>query len=85
MAEKRGSQRVQWVTAPRKPATSVAGAREQIDRIGGRAFFAPKVAVITGAGPVGLLAAPRRLAGADLQIFTIIDRLAVIAHDHQRR
>ena len=40
-----------------EPATIVAKAWEQIDRIGGRAFFAPKVAVVTGAGPVGLLAA----------------------------
>ena len=35
-----------------EPATIVAKAWEQIDRIGGRAFFAPQVAVITGAGPV---------------------------------
>ena len=40
-----------------EPATIVAKAWEQIDRIGGRAFFAPKVAVVTGAGSVGLLAA----------------------------
>src|SRR5665811_1924866 len=40
-----------------EPATIVAQAWEQIDRIGGRAFFDPKVAVVTGAGPVGLLAA----------------------------
>lgn len=40
-----------------EPATIVAKAWEQIDRIGGRAFYDPKVAVVTGAGPVGLLAA----------------------------
>jgi threonine dehydrogenase-like Zn-dependent dehydrogenase len=40
-----------------EPMTIVAKAWEQIDRIGGRAFFDPKVAVVTGAGPVGLLAA----------------------------
>lgn len=40
-----------------EPATIVAKAWEQIDRIGARAFFDPKVAVVTGAGPVGLLAA----------------------------
>ena len=40
-----------------EPTTIVAKAWEQIDRIGGRAFFDPKVAVVTGAGPVGLLAA----------------------------
>ena len=36
-----------------EPASIVAKAWEQIDRIGGQAFFAPKVAVITGAGPIG--------------------------------
>ncbi|MCZ2401786.1 glucose 1-dehydrogenase [Paenarthrobacter sp. Z7-10] len=40
-----------------EPATIVAKAWEQIDRIGQRAFYDPKVAVVTGAGPVGLLAA----------------------------
>ena len=40
-----------------EPTTIVAKAWEQIDRIGGRAFFEPTVAVVTGAGPVGLLAA----------------------------
>ncbi len=40
-----------------EPTTIVAKAWEQIDRIGARAFFQPQVAVVTGAGPVGLLAA----------------------------
>ena len=40
-----------------EPTTIVAKAWEQIDRIGARAFFDPHVAVVTGAGPVGLLAA----------------------------
>ena len=40
-----------------EPTTIVAKAWEQIDRIGRRAFFDPTVAVVTGAGPVGLLAA----------------------------
>jgi threonine dehydrogenase-like Zn-dependent dehydrogenase len=40
-----------------EPTTIVAKAWEQIERIGQRAYFAPKVAAITGAGPVGLLAA----------------------------
>lgn len=40
-----------------EPTTIVAKAWEQIDRIGARAFYDPKVAVVTGAGPVGLLAA----------------------------
>ncbi len=40
-----------------EPTTIVAKAWEQIERIGPRAFWAPKVAAVTGAGPVGLLAA----------------------------
>jgi glucose 1-dehydrogenase len=40
-----------------EPTTIVAKAWEQIERIGPRSFWAPKVVAITGAGPVGLLAA----------------------------
>jgi threonine dehydrogenase-like Zn-dependent dehydrogenase len=40
-----------------EPTTIVAKAWEQIERIGRRAFWQPRVAVVTGAGPVGLLAA----------------------------
>ena len=40
-----------------EPTTIVAKAWEQVDRIGRRAFFEPRVAAVTGAGPVGLLAA----------------------------
>jgi glucose 1-dehydrogenase len=40
-----------------EPTTIVAKAWEHIERIGQRAYFAPKVAAVTGAGPVGLLAA----------------------------
>jgi threonine dehydrogenase-like Zn-dependent dehydrogenase len=40
-----------------EPTTIVAKAWEQVDRIGRRAFWQPEVAVVTGAGPVGLLAA----------------------------
>jgi threonine dehydrogenase-like Zn-dependent dehydrogenase len=40
-----------------EPTTIVAKAWEQIERIGQRAFWQPRVAVVTGAGPVGLLAA----------------------------
>jgi threonine dehydrogenase-like Zn-dependent dehydrogenase len=40
-----------------EPTTIVAKAWEQIDRIGARAFYNPRVAVVTGSGPVGLLAA----------------------------
>jgi threonine dehydrogenase-like Zn-dependent dehydrogenase len=40
-----------------EPTTIVAKGWEQIDRIGRRAYWQPRVAAITGAGPVGLLAA----------------------------
>lgn len=40
-----------------EPATILAKAWQHIEAIGTRAFFAPKVVVVTGAGPVGLLAA----------------------------
>ncbi len=40
-----------------EPTTVVAKAWEEVDRIGGRAHWEPSRVVITGAGPVGLLAA----------------------------
>lgn len=40
-----------------EPTTVVAKAWEQVDRIGDRAWFEPKSVLITGAGPIGLLAA----------------------------
>lgn len=40
-----------------EPASVVAKAWEQVERIGSRSCFDPKVALVTGAGPVGLLAA----------------------------
>ena len=40
-----------------EPTSVVAKAWEQVERIGGRAHWAPSSAVITGAGPIGLLAA----------------------------
>jgi glucose 1-dehydrogenase len=40
-----------------EPTTIVAKAWDQIERIGNRAYFAPERALITGAGPIGLLAA----------------------------
>ncbi len=40
-----------------EPTSVVAKAWEQVDRIGGRAHFAPSRVVVTGAGPIGLLAA----------------------------
>ena len=40
-----------------EPASVVAKAWEQIDRIGSRRYWAPRIALVTGAGPIGLLAA----------------------------
>jgi glucose 1-dehydrogenase len=39
-----------------EPTTIVAKAWDQIERIGRRAYFAPRRALVTGAGPIGLLA-----------------------------
>lgn len=40
-----------------EPTSVVAKAWEQVERIGARAYWAPHSALVTGAGPVGLLAA----------------------------
>jgi threonine dehydrogenase-like Zn-dependent dehydrogenase len=40
-----------------EPTSILAKAWDQIERIGRRAYFAPERALITGAGPIGLLAA----------------------------
>jgi glucose 1-dehydrogenase len=40
-----------------EPTSVVAKAWEQIERVGGRAWFEPRRVLVTGAGPIGLLAA----------------------------
>jgi len=40
-----------------EPTTVVAKAWEQIARVGQRAFWEPRIVLVTGAGPIGLLAA----------------------------
>jgi threonine dehydrogenase-like Zn-dependent dehydrogenase len=40
-----------------EPTSVVAKAWEEVDRVGGRAHWDPKTVLITGAGPIGLLAA----------------------------
>ncbi|WP_165983858.1 glucose 1-dehydrogenase [Streptomyces sp. YIM 98790] len=40
-----------------EPAGIVAKAWEQIERVGGRSWFEPRRVLVTGAGPIGLLAA----------------------------
>jgi threonine dehydrogenase-like Zn-dependent dehydrogenase len=40
-----------------EPASVLAKAWEQIDRIGSRSYWQPRTALVTGAGPIGLFAA----------------------------
>jgi threonine dehydrogenase-like Zn-dependent dehydrogenase len=56
-----------------EPTSVVAKAWEQIDRIASRAVWRPRVALVTGAGPIGLLAA---LLGVqrDLEVH-VLDRV----------
>jgi len=53
-----------------EPTSVVAKAWEQVDRIGGRAHFDPRHVVVTGAGPIGLLAAMIGVQrGLDVHVF----------------
>ena len=57
-----------------EPTTIVAKAWEQIERIGERAYFDPRVVGITGAGPIGLLAALLGVQrGLEVHVFDIVD------------
>ncbi|GGK91979.1 threonine dehydrogenase [Planomonospora parontospora subsp. parontospora] len=49
--------RLEHVGVLMEPATVVAKAWEQVDRVGARAWFEPRRVLVTGAGPIGLLAA----------------------------
>ena len=56
-----------------EPTTVVAKAWEQVDRIGGRAKWEPHRAIVTGAGPVGLLAAMiARQRGMDTTVIDVV-------------
>ncbi len=56
-----------------EPTTVVAKAWEQVTRIGQRAWWDPKVAVVTGAGPIGLLAALLAVQqGLDVHVFDLV-------------
>lgn len=56
-----------------EPTTVVAKAWEQIGRIGQRAWWQPQVAVVTGAGPVGLLAALLGVQqGLEVHVFDLV-------------
>ncbi|MGH3675701.1 MAG: glucose 1-dehydrogenase [Mycobacterium sp.] len=50
-------QRLEQVGVLMEPTSVVAKAWEQVDRIGQRAWFEPTRVLVTGAGPIGLLAA----------------------------
>jgi len=53
-----------------EPTSVVAKAWEQVDRIGGRAHWDPHIVVVTGAGPIGLLAAMIGVQrGLDVHVF----------------
>lgn len=56
-----------------EPASVVAKAWEQIERIGQRAYFQPRKVLVTGAGPIGLLAAMMAvLRGLDVHVLDIV-------------
>ncbi len=49
--------RLEHVGMLMEPTTVVAKAWEQVEQVGARAWFEPKRVLVTGAGPIGLLAA----------------------------
>jgi threonine dehydrogenase-like Zn-dependent dehydrogenase len=49
--------RLEQVGMLMEPTTVVAKAWEQVERVGGRAWFEPQRVLVTGSGPIGLLAA----------------------------
>jgi glucose 1-dehydrogenase len=57
-----------------EPTTIVAKAWEQVERIGARAYWQPRTVLVTGAGPVGLLAALlARARGYDVHVLDKAD------------
>ena len=56
-----------------EPTTVVAKAWEQVERIGARAWFEPRTVLVTGAGPIGLLAALLgRQRGLDVHVLDVV-------------
>jgi glucose 1-dehydrogenase len=52
-----------------EPTTVIAKALEQVLAVGQRAFWEPKTVLVTGAGPIGLLAAAvARLSGTEVHV-----------------
>ncbi len=57
-----------------EPTSVVAKAWEQAERIGARSCFEPRVALVTGAGPIGLLAALlARQRGLETHVVDIVE------------
>jgi threonine dehydrogenase-like Zn-dependent dehydrogenase len=57
-----------------EPATVIAKAWEQVLTVGQRAFWEPHTALVTGAGPIGLLAAlAARQHGLDVHVLDRVD------------
>ncbi len=57
-----------------EPTTVVAKAWEQVDRVGGRSVFEPQSVLVTGAGPIGLLAALIGVQrGLDVHVLDVVD------------
>jgi glucose 1-dehydrogenase len=57
-----------------EPTTIVAKAWEQVDAIGRRAFWDPRTVLVTGAGPIGLLAALLGMQrGLDVHVLDRVD------------
>jgi glucose 1-dehydrogenase len=55
-----------------EPTTVVAKAWEQVERVGARAWFEPRSVLVTGAGPIGLLAALLgRQRGLDVHVLDL--------------
>jgi threonine dehydrogenase-like Zn-dependent dehydrogenase len=57
-----------------EPMTVITKALEQVLAVGQRAFWEPKTVLVTGAGPIGLLAALRMSMRQDLQVH-VLDRV----------
>jgi threonine dehydrogenase-like Zn-dependent dehydrogenase len=56
-----------------EPTSVVAKAWEQVERIGRRAYWAPETVLVTGAGPIGLLAALLgRQRGLDVTVVDLV-------------
>ena len=56
-----------------EPTSVVAKAWEQVDRVGDRAWFEPETVLVTGAGPIGLLAAMLGVQrGLDVHVLDVV-------------